>query len=370
MPSSSSSTAATCRSGARASSIAGLTPADLTSSLHYILPAPLDANFLLHLGPFADVIPIPVPIIQNVASIGDVFLTLGLAFFLFAAVVRVPQELDEEQLEAIRLRARAIWPSAAARQRAGDPGRRDRPVTGADRGRRARAAARPGQRRARAGLAVARRASNPTRRAAGTITIPIPTPVPRGGRARPPAPVRPARAQRLVLGALGRPAHLAVRRPAQSARAGRGRRDLDGLRARHGARVLRGHAPEPAAQPDRGHVRRPLGPQGGDGRQRHPAGGARPDPADRGGHQHRPGLPADLPRHDHLGLLPAGAGRPPAADRPRGGPAQRELGDVGRRDDRRRRSATRWPASSSPARHRRAARLLGRQRRPTSPRRP
>ena len=77
---------------------AGMTPADVTSSLHYVLPPPLDANFLLHLGPLADVIPIPLPLVQNVASIGDAFLTLGLAFFLFAAVVRVPQELDEEQL--------------------------------------------------------------------------------------------------------------------------------------------------------------------------------------------------------------------------------------------------------------------------------
>jgi MFS transporter, DHA3 family, macrolide efflux protein len=84
--------------------LAGLTPADVTSAIHYILPASLDANFLLHLGPFGDVIPIPLPIIQNVASIGDVFVTLGLAFFLFAGVVRIPQVLDEEQLEVIRPR--------------------------------------------------------------------------------------------------------------------------------------------------------------------------------------------------------------------------------------------------------------------------
>ena len=101
--------------------IAGLTPADVTSSLHYVLPAPLDANFLLHLGPFADVIPIPVPIVQNVASIGDMFLTFGLGFFLFAAVVRVPQELDEGQLEAIRQRlAGMAVPTRPLR--AGDPG--------------------------------------------------------------------------------------------------------------------------------------------------------------------------------------------------------------------------------------------------------
>ncbi len=101
--------------------IAGLTPADVTSSLHYVLPAPLDANFLLHLGPFADVIPIPVPIIQNVASIGDMFLTFGLGFFLFAAVVRVPQELDEAQLEAIRRRLAGLAGQSRP-LRAGDPG--------------------------------------------------------------------------------------------------------------------------------------------------------------------------------------------------------------------------------------------------------
>ncbi len=84
--------------------LAGMTPADVTSALHSFLPATLDADFLLHLGPFSDVIPIPFPLVQNVASIGDAFLTFGLAFFLFASVVRVPQELTDEQLEAIRQR--------------------------------------------------------------------------------------------------------------------------------------------------------------------------------------------------------------------------------------------------------------------------
>jgi len=101
--------------------LAGLTPADVTSNLHVILGPALDAHFLLHLGPFADVIPIPFPLIQNVASIGDVFLTLGLAFFLFAAVVRVPQELDEDQLAAIRQRL-AVLAASGRPLRAGDPG--------------------------------------------------------------------------------------------------------------------------------------------------------------------------------------------------------------------------------------------------------
>ena len=81
---------------------------------------PLDANFLLHLGPLADVIPIPLPIIQNVASIGDAFLTLGLAFFLFAAVVRVPQALEEELRAAAQARLAATGPRWPARP--GDEG--------------------------------------------------------------------------------------------------------------------------------------------------------------------------------------------------------------------------------------------------------
>ena len=85
-----------------------------------ILGPALDANFLLHLGPFADVVPIPFPLVQNVASIGDAFLTFGLGFFLFAAVVRVPQELDEDQLAIIRQRL-AILAASGRPLRSGDP---------------------------------------------------------------------------------------------------------------------------------------------------------------------------------------------------------------------------------------------------------
>ena len=94
--------------------LAGLEGADI-GALHYVLPPALDANFLLHLGPFADVIPIPFPIIQNVASIGDAFLTFGLAFFLFAAVVRVPPALEEELRAAAQARLAATGPRWPAR---------------------------------------------------------------------------------------------------------------------------------------------------------------------------------------------------------------------------------------------------------------
>jgi len=77
-------------------SAAGFRPDEISTTIQTLLPAELDASFLLRLGPLADVIPIPLPYVQNVASVGDAFLTAGLAFFLFAGIVREPQELTEE----------------------------------------------------------------------------------------------------------------------------------------------------------------------------------------------------------------------------------------------------------------------------------
>ena len=67
---------------------AGFTVDNVTSPFHTTLPAALDVAFFRHAGPLADILPVPLPLIQNVASIGDLFLTAGLAFFLFATVVR------------------------------------------------------------------------------------------------------------------------------------------------------------------------------------------------------------------------------------------------------------------------------------------
>lgn len=75
---------------------AGFDPGPLFSPFHVVLPRALDATFLLHAGPLGDLMPIPVPFIRNVASVGDLFLTAGLAFFLFATVVRTPADAAEE----------------------------------------------------------------------------------------------------------------------------------------------------------------------------------------------------------------------------------------------------------------------------------
>jgi len=50
---------------------AGFRPDQTFSPLHAIVPAPLDATFLRQFGFLGDIIPIPLPIVQNVASIGD-----------------------------------------------------------------------------------------------------------------------------------------------------------------------------------------------------------------------------------------------------------------------------------------------------------
>lgn len=90
---------------------AGLTVADVTS-FHVILPPALNADFLLHAGPLADLIPIPFPFVRNVASGGDLFLAFGLAFFLFATVVRTPQALeDDAELDPLRRRAAGLPPA-------------------------------------------------------------------------------------------------------------------------------------------------------------------------------------------------------------------------------------------------------------------
>jgi MFS family permease len=76
---------------------ANFTLADVVSPFHTTLPEEANLDFFLHAGPLGDIIPIPLPIIQNVASIGDVFLTAGLAFFLFATVIR--RQGDEPDAE-------------------------------------------------------------------------------------------------------------------------------------------------------------------------------------------------------------------------------------------------------------------------------
>ena len=82
---------------------AGLTPEDVTSALHIVVPGEA-SDFFVQALILGDIIPIPMPFIQNVASLGDLFLTAGLAFFLFASVVRVPTKLEEHEEAVVHAR--------------------------------------------------------------------------------------------------------------------------------------------------------------------------------------------------------------------------------------------------------------------------
>jgi DHA3 family macrolide efflux protein-like MFS transporter len=79
--------------------ISGIT-GPLSSVLHTPLEVGSGPEFFFHLGPLSDVIPIPIWPINNVASIGDAFLSAGLAFFLFATLLRAPEETQRAIDEA------------------------------------------------------------------------------------------------------------------------------------------------------------------------------------------------------------------------------------------------------------------------------
>jgi MFS family permease len=75
-------------------------PTHLDSPLHILLAGGTASDFFRHLGPLADVIPIPFWPVQNVASVGDLFLSAGLAIFLFATLMRAPEDIQRALVEA------------------------------------------------------------------------------------------------------------------------------------------------------------------------------------------------------------------------------------------------------------------------------
>ena len=92
---------------------AGFDPNNVHSNFHRLLAGPVDAGFFAHGGPLVDIIPIPIPMLQSVASVGDVLLGAGLAFFVFAAVVRAPVLVSV----SVPARSAASRPRRAARIR-------------------------------------------------------------------------------------------------------------------------------------------------------------------------------------------------------------------------------------------------------------
>jgi MFS family permease len=113
----------------------------LTGEISTVLHKPLESanaiEFLLTLGPLGDIIPIPIWPVQNVASLGDVFLTAGLAFFLFATLIRRPEAASWGQADTdlTTVRAEGAIKGAVALPRPdaldiGQPGIAVRPGTG------------------------------------------------------------------------------------------------------------------------------------------------------------------------------------------------------------------------------------------------
>jgi MFS transporter, DHA3 family, macrolide efflux protein len=68
---------------------AGLTAADLVGDpFHVILAATSTAEFVRQGGMFGDVVPIPIPVLRDVISVGDVLLWLGIVWAIAAAMTR------------------------------------------------------------------------------------------------------------------------------------------------------------------------------------------------------------------------------------------------------------------------------------------
>lgn len=102
---------------------AGLTPAEIVSPIHFVIAADPPLEFLRQAGPLGDVIPLPLALLPNVFSIGDIMLAAGLAFFVFASLQREPR--PEEGISSVVDGAVATASAVAA-----GAGRHVRPATG------------------------------------------------------------------------------------------------------------------------------------------------------------------------------------------------------------------------------------------------
>ncbi len=98
---------------------AGFTPADIANDpFHFLLQADTVAGFVARGGLFGDVIPLPLPVIRDVVSIGDVLLALG----IFWAIVYSMTRPEAPSRSAYVLGGNpVIRPSGAALATAGVP---------------------------------------------------------------------------------------------------------------------------------------------------------------------------------------------------------------------------------------------------------
>ncbi len=66
---------------------AGFSPADLSPTFNVALPNDLSLDFLLRAGPLGDIVPIPLPVLGNLVSLGDLFIAIGLGWFIFSTLL-------------------------------------------------------------------------------------------------------------------------------------------------------------------------------------------------------------------------------------------------------------------------------------------
>ena len=104
--------------------VAGLTTADLSPTFHTALPTELGLEFLLAGGPIGDILPIALPLIANVVSLGDVLLAAGIAWFIFSAIAKGSSDPDTGVVSLWNARPRSERQAALGRE----PAALDRPV--------------------------------------------------------------------------------------------------------------------------------------------------------------------------------------------------------------------------------------------------
>lgn len=109
-----------------AAELVGFTEADLSPTFHVLLPEELGLEFLLAGGPLGDIIPLAIPFLTNVISIGDVLLAAGVAWFLFSAIARGTSDADTGVVSLWAGKPRADTSDLVDGARAG----MDRPIVG------------------------------------------------------------------------------------------------------------------------------------------------------------------------------------------------------------------------------------------------
>lgn len=66
--------------------MAGLHVSEMSPTFHVALPEALDLEFLLRGGPLGDILPLPLPLLANVISFGDILLAAGVSWLLFTGI--------------------------------------------------------------------------------------------------------------------------------------------------------------------------------------------------------------------------------------------------------------------------------------------